>query len=733
MKKIYLSVIFSSLMSLICVSQTAVDAAVQISATVQVSPPSITLGWITNGTTNQYSVYRKLKTGTSWVGPIATFAGTVGTYVDNTVSTGISYEYKIERAGTGYNGAGYINAGFEIPAIENRGNLILLVDSTFITSLAPEISRLEADLEGDGWNVVRLNVLRTGSVTNVKAKIVAAYNADPANTKALFILGHVPVPYSGNLNPDGHPEHQGAWPTDDYYADINGIWTDVSVNSTTISPARTLNIPGDGKFDQSALPSPAELQTGRVDLYNLPTFTLTELQLMQNYLNKDHDYRKKIFTVQKRAVVDDNFGYMSGEAFAASAYNNFGPLVGTSSVTAADYFTVMTGTNNSYLWSYGCGPGSFSSAGGIGTTGNFATANLQGIFTMLFGSYFGDWDSQNNFLRAPLAQGKMLTCSWSGRPHHQYHHMALGENIGYGMITTQNFQNPLYYANIYGIIGTWVQTGLMGDPSLRNDVVAPVSNVVATKAGDNCNISWSASTETNVLGYNIYMKNDTNKTYVKINPAVIAGTTYTDNCLKFKGTYKYMVRALKLEYTASGTYYNLSEGIADTAYNNNNMLVNSNFSHAVISNTVILNNISANATSYTWTLGNGVTSNLLNPGVTYTANGTYTITLIAANDCYADTFSQVINITDVGVNELKLASGALQFYPNPARNVINIENKKCTDCSLIIYNYEGKLVYYRPQIPDDLKINVSDFTKGIYLVKLIDKENKSTSKKLIID
>jgi hypothetical protein len=31
------------------------------------------------------------------------------------------------------------------------------------------------------------------------------------------------------------------------------------------------------------------------------------------------------------------------------------------------------------------------------------------FFTMLFGSYFGDWDSQDNFLRAPLAQGLTLT------------------------------------------------------------------------------------------------------------------------------------------------------------------------------------------------------------------------------------------------------------------------------------------------------------------------------------
>ncbi len=736
MKKIYLSVILGLLYGVNGYGQTAVDAAVQITASVQVSPPSITLNWITTPTATQYTIFRKLKTATLWGSPVATLSGTITSYVDNTVTAGISYEYKISRSAAPTYAVpiyGFINTGIEVPAIENRGNLILVVDSAFITSLSSGILRLQNDLEGDGWKVVRLNVLRTSSVTNVKAKIVTAYNLDPLNTKALFILGHVPVPYSGNINPDGHPDHLGAWPTDTYYADINGNWTDVGPATTTASPARTQNLPGDGKFDQSIIPSTLELQTGRVDLYNLTSFTLTETQLMQNYLNKDHDYRNKIFTVQKRAVVDDNFGYMNGEAFAASGYNNFGPLVGSVNITAADYFTVMTGTNNSYLWSYGCGGGSFNSAGGIGTTSNFATSNLQGIFTMLFGSYFGDWDVQNSFLRAPLAQGTMLTNSWSGRPHHQYHHMAMGENIGYSMWVTQNYQSSLYYPNIYGINGGWVHNGLMGDPTLRNDVVGPVSSVVATVNGNNCNITWAASTETNIVGYNIYMKNDTNTAYVKINPAPINITSYIDNCLLYPGIYKYMVRALKLENTPSGTYYNLSEGVADTAFNSSNLIVNAQFTNVINSNTVVFNNASINANSYSWTLGNGATSTATNPSVTYTANGSYTVTLIALNNCDADSITQVINIIGVGFNEISLANNSFNFYPNPANTNITISNDGCENCSIIIFNNEGKQVYFKSNVNDKLKINVSDFKKGLYLIKLIDKENRTISKKIIID
>ncbi|MBK9284889.1 MAG: T9SS type A sorting domain-containing protein [Sphingobacteriaceae bacterium] len=730
MRKIYFLLLLSFGVQVLS-AQSVTDAAVPLNAAVQVAPPSITLTWSTNATTTQYTLYRKLKTDVSWGSILATLASSVTQYVDNAVAVGTSYEYKIVRTGTNYTAYGFINSGIQIPVTENRGIMILVVDSTFITSLAPELKRLENDLDGDGWRVKRIDVLRTGKVTNVKNKILGVYNQDQPNTKALFIFGHVPVPYSGNMNPDGHPDHLGAWPTDSYYGELNGTWTDVSVNSTTASPARTQNVPGDGKFDQSILPTSLELEVGRVDLYNMPTFTLTELQLMKNYLDKDHDYRMKNFTVEKRGVADINFGFMNGEAFGASGYNNMAALVGSTNVINADYFTAMTGTT-SYQWSYGCGGGSFSSCSGVGNTANFAAANLQGVFTMLFGSYFGDWDSQNNFLRAPLAQGKMLINSWSGRPHHQYHWMALGETAGYCMKQTMNLQAALYYPNYYGITANWIHNGLMGDPSLRNDVIAPVSNVVATRIGNNCNISWSASTETNIIGYNIYMKNDSNDVYVKLNPSPLTGLTYTDNCLMYQGTYKYMVRTLKLENTPSGTYYNLSQGIADTALNPASQIVYANFLPSANSNTVTFINQTANASVYSWTLEAGATSTVNTPVYSYTANGTYTVKLIAYSNCDSDTIEKIVNITVIGLEDRMSENKIIKLYPNPASSSIFVESPDCQKCKVELISYDGRLIYESETLNKSEKISLNGVTPGLYLLKISD-QTGSTTKKLVIE
>ena len=549
-------------------SQSCRDLSVELSAKVQASPAKITLNWVANSPTANCFIYRKLKTENVWGNYITYVPDSITQYIDTNVFSGISYEYQVIRTDSNNYGFvyayGYINSGIQIAANENRGNLILLVDSSYKDTLAFEIKRLENDLEGDGWKVIRHTIVRSASVPSVKALIVSDYLLDTVNTKAVFLLGHIPVPYSGEIYPDGHTEHEGAWPADVYYADMLGNWTDVDINNTAASDPRNHNIPGDGKFDQSFMPAEIKLEIGRVDFYNLPAFAASDEVLLKNYLDKDHAYRHKDFTAEHRAVIDDNFGNYWNGAFAASGWKNFAPLVGKDSVIANDYFTTMTG--KSYLWSYGCGAGSYTSCNGIGSTTDYAAANLQGIFTMLFGSYYGDWDSQNNFLRAPLAQGKMLCSVWSGTPHWQLHHMALGENIGYDVRLTQNNDSLYFPGGWYG--AGFVHIALMGDPALRNDVIAPVSNLTATVDGSNCKISWTASVDS-ILGYYIYMKNDSMPEYVRINQNIISATTYSDSCLIYPGTYTYMVRAILLQLSPSGTYYNLSQGISDTAWNTN--------------------------------------------------------------------------------------------------------------------------------------------------------------------
>ncbi len=547
-------------------------AAVQLNATVQASPARITLAWTTMASTTSITIYRKMKTATSWGSVLASPATSALSYDDNTVSTATAYEYKVVRVAGGVTGTGYICSGIEVPPVDYRGKLLLLVDNTFSTSLSAELNTLYADLRADGWAVVRTNLARTASIATVKSTIVSQYNADPSNVKTVFIVGHLAVPYSGNINPDGHSEHLGAWPCDGYYGDVNGTWTDASVNSSGASRVENRNIPGDGKFDQSTFPSTVELQVGRLDMYDMPAFSANETELTRTYLNKLHQFKLRYWTPTARGLVFDNLQWVSNP-LAASAWRNIAPVVGAANITNANQngtsFNVLV-DDQSYLWTYSSGGGlqayvgstlTYNGADNVGTTQNFATtSSTGGVFNMSFGSYFGDWDNKNNFLRAPLASGNALTNCWVSIPAWYFHHMAMGDNIGYSTLVSMN-NTSLYTPLTDGWQSTMGKThlALMGDPTLRQKMLTAPSNLVVTNSGGVAAFSWNPATES-VGGYHIYRVNAATGQITRLTTNYVTSTTYTNAAIPYTPSTEYMVRAVKLQNDPSGSYYNLSLG-----------------------------------------------------------------------------------------------------------------------------------------------------------------------------
>ena len=547
------------------------DYAVQVSAQVQTAPAQITLVWPADPDSTAYTLYRKTRDATSWGTP-TTLATNATSYVDTNVAVGQTYEYRIVKnaneSGSSYTGYGYIYAGIQAPLVEARGKVLLLVDNTMISALAFELNRLQLDLAGDGWTVLRYDVprqaiaasdvssnnwpLRANELALLKDLIVTNYNADPANVKSVFLFGHVPVPYSGYLCPDGHTDHCGAWPADIYYGDMDGVWTDNSTTATNgLGRNDNRNVPGDGKFDQTSPPSTVELQVGRVDLWNMTSFPQTETELLRQYLNKEHNFRLRYVNPPRRGLVDDHFGTFYGEAFAVNGYRNFAPFFGVTNIVAGPWFSTLV--SNSYLWGHACGPGSYASEGGVGVTADFAATNTQVTFTMHFGSYFGDYDAQNDLMRAQLANaGGGLTCMWAGRPHMFFHQMALGETVGYSAQRTENYGGTLY--NGY----TEVHVNLLGDPTLRMHVVAPPAALAVTDQGGGARaLRWRASPDM-VLGYHVYGAASSGGPFVRLNSDAVSGTNFTDAA---SDSALYMVRAVKLEASASGTYTNASQGI----------------------------------------------------------------------------------------------------------------------------------------------------------------------------
>ncbi|MFT5824011.1 MAG: hypothetical protein ACI8ZM_005277, partial [Crocinitomix sp.] len=571
------------LLLLLSTSIYSQDAArewtVQMTATVNEDPASITLNWLPNSneTPNTYYVFRKEKGTNGWGTALALLDSDILTYTDETAAIGVSYEYYVQlRLGGTIYGWGFINSGINLQLDPNKGDLLLIVDETFETSLEDEIAILVQDLYSDGWMITTIYSNPTDTPQDLKEEITTYYESLP-NLKALYLLGNIPVPYSGELYPDAHDNHIGAWPADVYYGDIDGDWTDTDVNNISASSSRNHNIPGDGKFDQSKIPSKMELQVSRVDFNDLPVYGETEEELLQNYLNKAHEFKTAEYVPSERGLVDQGTFTGLAEGFAQNGFRNFTAFFGSENIDHVDYWTNLNG--NDYLWSYGCGGGSYTSVAGLNDGGSLTSAGIaagysESTFTMLFGSYFGDWDVTNNLMRTAVANGRTLACSWAARPNWYYHNMAMGENLGYSTLLSQDIDGD-YISLILGdgtfVTGEGVHVNQLGDPSLRMYYLAPPSNVIVANDVSNAELSWTASADGSIEGYNIYRRG-MDELWSKLNTEIVTTTSFTDIDLPGADEYEYLVKSVKLKTNSSGTFYNESLGAiaATTFYTNLN-------------------------------------------------------------------------------------------------------------------------------------------------------------------
>jgi hypothetical protein len=537
-----------------------VDYAFLLSAEAVASPPSITIRWPQKSVPAIY-VRRKLLGEANWGGSV-TLAGNATSYVDTSVIAGTAYEYEFQgvvQANPQQVAYGYICAGAMIPAQDRRGKVILVVDNRFAATLAGELETLRKDLIGDGWSVSRRDISPNSTPPQVKEVIRNEYNTDPANVKAVFLFGHVPVPYSGLINPDMHPTHLGAWPADLYYGEMDGEWTDNSVYKNDAEYSWNNNVPGDGKFDQSTIPSDVELQVGRVDFWDMPSFTRGEQELLRSYLNKDHAFRHRTLNAEARGLIRDNFGTIDGDAPAADAWRAFPALFGANNyLEVGPYQFFPTLQNQTYLFAYAGGGGDWEKADGVGTTKDFVTGDPKAIFYMLHGSWFGDWDNTDNFLRAAIATPTYgLVSIWTSLPHWYFHPMALGETIGYATRLTQNNRNGIY-RNSVDLSNGQTHVSMMGDPTLRAFPLAPPSNLRLTIT-DKLTFSWDPSYQ-QVNGYEIYLASSYDGPFDKARRGPVAATTVTIPMLP-TGHYVFMVRAAATQTTGSGSFANLSQGI----------------------------------------------------------------------------------------------------------------------------------------------------------------------------
>jgi hypothetical protein len=676
-----------------------VDQSVKMTATLSAQPPTITVNWIQDPRTISYGLYRRIYGADSWGTKIANYPPEITEYVDTDVLPNQLYEYKVEKFVDGVEGYGYVLSGIEMPAVHQAGELLVVITEDTRNEVASDLAHYLAVLNTDGWPNKTILVGQNAPVSQIKADILSAYETAPFT--AILLLGDVPMAFSGNINPDAHADHKGAWPADGYYGDLDGIWTDSLIDNTTADTPVNHNIPGDEKWDQSFFPSDIKIAVGRVDFTNLTVFDdEDEYSLLRKYLRKNIDYRTRTTFPRQRAMVRNSNPWIG--ALGQNGIRNFSTLVSPDSLL---YGEGNIDYEDSYLWYYGAG--SETVRNGLSYLFNFREFNS--VFNLWFSSYVGDYALEDNYMKAALGSGTALTSVWAGAPHWHFHSMAMGFPIGHATTVSQN-NDTIYTA---GFFPRGVHVNLIGDPTLKSYTVAPPTALTLTETLGSIGLNWVAAAQTPDQYY-LYRRLATEDYYSVIDSTAGTVTAYQDSCLQVGTEYDYLVRASKLKVSPSGSFSNLSTGAAAS-------IVPVLFYEVVADFTININNdgsifltsTSTNAESLLWQLPNGTT--YTTETVEYPIGGLNEIDiyLIARNRCSVDTS---FNVLFISVEEYTPED--LAIYPNPASTVIQVSTSENIN-NVALVSVEGKyLIRKQNLIGRETELNVSSLPAGIYTLQL---------------
>ncbi|MEM9479495.1 MAG: hypothetical protein AAGA58_07570 [Verrucomicrobiota bacterium] len=519
--------------------------SILVDAQIDSTVPAITVRWPLRTDISEYTLTRIDDDGSEVFS--MTLPGNSTGYTDSTVTTGKVIEYRVRASTTNFRIAtGVVAAAIDLPAVEQRGSVLLVVEEGVSNSLASELNQLRLDLCGDGWQVFQENVRAGDSPFSVRQKVVAwADVEEQATDRAAFLIGRIPVAESGNFAPDGHANHLGPWPCDGYYGEMDGDW------GSTTSP-----------FNPSYFPTDIELMVGRVDLSNMPAFSDDETGLLRNYFTRLHRFRHREITAPLRSRIDDRINYFS-EGPSINARSGFSAICGSANLQTGALFPAIS--NYGYLLGHASSTAGYTSMNGVGSTTTFAQNPSNAVFLTLFGSYFGDWPNTNNFLRAPLcADGLTLATGYNGRPQWNVHHLGLGYPLGFATRLSQNTPNGNPYHTSYYARG--IHVSLMGDPTLTLFPTSPPGNAIATRstsAPSEVTISWGNAdntTSTDFLGYHIFRAANSEEAFTRLTTAPVSASTWTDTASPVSETAVYLVRALWRVTTGSGSFLQLSQG-----------------------------------------------------------------------------------------------------------------------------------------------------------------------------
>lgn len=511
-----------------------------------------------------------------------------GTWFDAAVQPGEVWRYRVVTNRFRYQFQD-LRAGLRAPALEDRGAVLVLVDETLAAGLRAELDQWERDVAADGWRVLRREAPRHDDarweanppkIARTKAAVLEAWAATGGALRAVFLVGHVAVPYAGfqaeDTHTGRHDNHFGAWPADVYYGDMDGVWTDTESQPAYMggrdpTHPETRNVPGDGKWDTAFVGvapdgnTRLEAAVARVDFAKLPgvyaATRRTELELTRAYFHKVRRWRAGLLRAAPRLVAGGFFEHGADLPIWHNAARLGPRLFGDDPAARVQGDLFAATGRDGFLF------GLQSAAGSISRIRNGGPNQLTGAqiaaldpppavaFTVLLGSWFGDYNlGTDNVLRSLLAtRDHGLATVWTRFTLYHFDALALGGTLGDAILFTAN-ESIRFNDHNTGTTRTCV---LLGDPTLRWSDLAPPARLGGRRGGGAVTLTWDDPP--GAAGCHVYRRSGgPGAALERLTPAPVAGGRFRDDAAPAGAAW--LVRAVRLETTGSGSYTNLGAG-----------------------------------------------------------------------------------------------------------------------------------------------------------------------------
>ena len=196
-------------------------------------------------------------------------------------------------------------------SFENSETVYILIYSEIYDGISDSLLVYVNDLENEGYNV-EIHIINTENPEDVRLLL---QNSTQNLVGAVFI-GNISVAWC-NISFENAPE---PFPCDVYYMDLDSTWTDID---------------GDGIPDEYIGDFDPEIWVGRLKADVLTFGNKTEIELLNNYFRKNHDYRVYGSPFPHNALLYQGLGGVPG-GYLDLLYNNITKVYGENA-SASDY------------------------------------------------------------------------------------------------------------------------------------------------------------------------------------------------------------------------------------------------------------------------------------------------------------------------------------------------------------------------------------------------------------